>query len=260
MVKSGLFRGAALAVLMSGVVLEQTAAAAEPPIGSRLGERTEKNKVEDERKAAHAAHELAGCIVVKRGSAARNLLNSRSDAEVKKLQSQMTGEVDCIANLTGNAFVQGVQVSYPTAIMRGDLAEELLERDRPAAARLQPLPIQRIYSRPWFAFTGRHVSVDEMATCLSDINPAAVMALVESAPFSDEENAAFGNLIPIMGSCLRVGTKLDAKREPLRAALAEALYQRMANPAEAAAAVAEADAKARDEARKEPPQAHATGQ
>jgi hypothetical protein len=58
------------------------------------------------------------------------------------------------------------------------------------------------------------------------------MALVDSEPFSGRENSAFANLIPLLGSCLVAGTKLEGKREPLRAALAEALYQRMANPGE----------------------------
>ncbi|HEX5258625.1 MAG TPA: hypothetical protein VFW35_07580, partial [Sphingomicrobium sp.] len=60
----------------------------------------------------------------------------------------------------------------------------------------------------------------------------AIMALLESEPFSEGESSAFSNLIAYMGPCLRAGTKLEGKPEPLRAALAEALYQRMKNPAE----------------------------
>jgi hypothetical protein len=64
----GLLTGAAIAVLM--IDLASPAARAEPPIGSRLGDRTEKQKTKNEKESALTAHELAGCIIVKRGSAA----------------------------------------------------------------------------------------------------------------------------------------------------------------------------------------------
>lgn len=225
------FVSAASAVLLAG-----TAAQAEPPIGSRLGERLERKKVQDERDAAQAAQQLAGCILAKRGSAGPDLLAARSEEEVAKLVSRMRGEIDCFAVIPRNAFVEGVAVAYPPDIMRGHLAEQLLIRNRTAVARLQPLPLQRTYSRSWYAFTGRHISLDEMAACVADTNPASIMALMGSEPHSDQENSAFKTLLPAMGPCLVAGTKLTGKREPLRAALAEALYQRLANPAESVVA------------------------
>jgi hypothetical protein len=226
-------------VIALSLVVAASAAFAEPPIGSRLGDRTRSNPVENQRDSAQIAHQLAGCIVAKRGSAGRDLLDSRNQEEVEKLNAKMDGELDCIANISRNALVEGVQVFYPPQVIRGDLAEVFLKRSRQEVARLQPLPIQKVYSRSWFAFTGRHVSVDEMAACVADTNPGAIMALVDSPPFSDDENAAFGKLVPFMGPCLQAGTKVDAKREPLRAAMAEALYQRMTNPAESVVAPTE---------------------
>jgi hypothetical protein len=209
---------------------------AEPPIGSRVGERLQKDQVNNERDAVQSAHQLAGCIIVKQGSAARDLLSARSDEEVKKLRAKMTGEFECIADLPGNDFVEGVEVNYPQDVMRGDLAEELIKRNRHDVSALQALPIQKIYARSWFQFTGRDVSVDEMAACVADTAPFAVVALVDAQPFSDSEGTAFAKLVPYMGPCLRAGTKLEGKREPLRAALAEALYQRFTNPSESIAA------------------------
>lgn len=234
--KSWIIAGAAVAVSLSSM----SASLAEPPIGSRLGDRADRKKVADDRDAIQAAHELAGCIVLKRGSSARELLNARDAKVVKEANARMTGEVDCIANLPEHPLAEGVRVIYPPDIMRGDLTEELLKRDRSAVAQLQPLPIQKTYSRSWFAFTQRHLSVDEMAACVADTNPSAIMALLQSNPLSNEEGAAFGNLMPSMGPCLVAGTKLDAKREALRAALAEALYQRLANPSESVIARSEA--------------------
>jgi hypothetical protein len=211
-------------------------ASAEPPIGSRLGDRLDKNRVNNERDAVQAAHQLAGCMLAKRGNAGRDLLAARSDEDVKKLQARLNGYVECFAVLPGNDLVEEVGVEFPDDIMRGDLAEELLKKDRYHLEALQPLPIQKVYSRSWFAFTSRDVSVDEMAACVADTNPSGIVALIDSQPFSDSEGKAFAGLVPNMGACLRAGTKLDGKREPLRAALAEALYQRMTNPAESTSA------------------------
>lgn len=220
----------ALLACASLCVLGTSAALAEPPIGSRVGERTQKQAISDQRAAVEIAHQFAGCILATRGSAGRDFLNARTEEELKASRKRIGGEEECFANFDRNDLVDGVEISYPPDVMRGDLAEELVKRDHAAAAQLQPLPLQKIYSRPWYAFTGRDVSVDEMATCVADTNPGAVLALLDSAPYSDGEGAAFANLVPYMGPCLRAGTKLAGAREPLRAALAEALYQRMANP------------------------------
>jgi hypothetical protein len=50
-------------------------------------------------------------------------------------------------------------------------------------------------------------------------------------PTTPEEGQAFAALSPDMGKCLRAGTKLQANRQSLRAALAEALFQRLNAPA-----------------------------
>jgi hypothetical protein len=221
--------GAAMAALNS---LMTASIAAEPPIGSRVGERLDKSEVRNDRDAVQAAHELAGCIVIKRPSTARSFLDARNREEVNKLALKMSGDVDCMVNIDRNDLVEGVRVTYPQEIMRGDIAEELLKRNQSAVQQLAPVPIEKTYARSWFAVTGRNMSVDEMSACVANTNPSAIMALVRAEPFSDEENFAFGNLIPAMGPCLVAGAKLDAKREPLRAALAEALYQRLMNPAE----------------------------
>ena len=216
----------------AGVCLAAAGAMAEPPIGSRLGNRTEKQQVKDQTDASQNAHELAGCQLVSRAAAARDLLKARDAEELKKIRANLSGEQECFANLNRNDLVDGVEVSYPPDVMRGDIAEELLKRQRGTVGQLQPLPIQKSYARSWFEFTGRDVSVDEMAACVADTNPMAIMALLDTTPQSTAEGAAFSNLIPYLGPCLVAGTKLEGAREPLRAALAEALYQRMENPAE----------------------------
>lgn len=226
------FLAGAVALATSFVWLAP-AALAEPPIGSRLGDRLQKKQVTNERDAAEAAHQLAACLLAKRDSAGRDFLAARSQEEVEKLARRLQGSVDCFSVMPRNGFVEAISVTYAQDVLRGNLAEVLLKGSRPAVAQLQPIPVRKRYVRNWFAFSGRHTSVDEMAACVADANPSEVMALIETAPFTDAEDLAVDRLIPDLGPCLQVGTTLDAKREPLRAALAEALYQRFAHPGEA---------------------------
>jgi len=144
--------------------------------------------------------------------------------------SKMMGEVTCFGDNASNDLV-GMRVALiPPDILRGMLAEAAFKRDGNGVQALQPLPIQQIYQRNWFAVTGRHVTVDEMGACIADTNPAGVLALARSVPTSKEESAAFTALGPNLGACLRAGTKLQASRQALRAALSEALYQRLNAP------------------------------
>jgi hypothetical protein len=75
-----------------------------------------------------------------------------------------------------------------------------------------------------------------MATCASESAPAETLALLKTLPYSDAEGAAFGAVAPHLGACLRAGVKVTGNRQSLRAALADALYQRVANPMPIAAA------------------------
>jgi hypothetical protein len=88
--------------------------------------------------------------------------------------------------------------------------------------------------------TQRDPIVDEMATCTADVNPMGTLALLQTEAYSDAEMAAVQTLAPDIGRCLRAGATLKANRQAMRAALAEALYQRtqpwpvQAAPAQAA--------------------------
>ena len=222
-----------VALLACASLCFTASAVAEPPIGSRLGERLEKSRGREGPDAVQTAHQMAGCVLAKRGTAGRDFLAARSEDTLEIFGKRVRGDFpDCMAVLPGNDYVEEVWLNIPPDILRGDIAEEYLKRDRSSVARLQPLPIQHKYSRTWFGFTGRNKSVDEMAACVADTNPAAIMAIIDTQPFSGAEGAAFKNIIPSLGVCLVAGTTLDGKPEPLRAALAEALYQRVTNPGE----------------------------
>lgn len=204
---------------------------ADPPLGSRLGDRIQRDPVKQEREAALGAQELARCLVNKQNAVVRQYLAAIDSNESKRLSRKMDGEHDCFNMAEGNDLVEGRQVLFPHDIFRGMLAEWMVKSEERRFAAMPALPRQLIYTRTWYSVSGRDVSVDEMATCVSESAPAETLSLLKTIPYSDGEGAAFGALGPSLGACLRAGVKVTGNRQSLRAALADALYQRVANPA-----------------------------
>ena len=220
-------------LLASAIGLSVSVAAmAEPPIGSRLGDRMTKNGRENEALSAQHGHEFASCLVNRRGLKAEALLRQKTEQGYEAAEKKLfEGQLDCF-NMWDDALhiTEGRSFSMPPEVLRGFLAEEMIKRDQARFGVLPALQRQLTYSRDWFGGTNRHVAVDEMATCVSETAPAQTMALIRAAPYSEAESNAFGELGPSLGACLQAGTKVDANRQTLRAALADALYQRVANP------------------------------
>ena len=202
-------------------------AIAEPRIGTRLGDRVKGEPVRDERAAARGAHEMVSCLVNRYQRQVRLLLAATSADQAQKAANRLNGDANCILLFEGNHLVEGVRVSFPPDVFRGMLAEHLLKKD-PDRLRLLPQlqPLQQIYVRPWYPATFRDPIVDEMATCVAEVNPAGTFAMLGTEPYGAAESTAMGALTAEFGRCLRAGAKLRANRQALRAALAEALYQR----------------------------------
>ncbi|MFD2499116.1 hypothetical protein ACFSTI_10125 [Rhizorhabdus histidinilytica] len=116
-------------------------------------------------------------------------------------------------------------------MLRGMMAEAVLEKTTKDEA-LQPLPAATggAYQRDWFAITGRDRTVDEMAVCTAEQNPAGIRDLLATRPESAEELAAVKAVGATLGPCLPQGATLKANRQSLRAALAEALFHRSTEP------------------------------
>ena len=204
-----------------------------PALGTRLGSRYRPGTVLPPAQAAKASMEIARCIDDRKSTETRAYLLSTSPKSARKGISKT--EVDCftlfLSAPASNDLTDARRASIPEDILRGMLAEADIHRLHPAIASLQPMVLQPAYSRPWFAVTTRHVFVDEMATCIADTNPAGVASLLSTEPYSPQEGAAIGSLSANFGSCLRAGAKLEANRQSLRAAIAEALFQRLYAPA-----------------------------
>jgi hypothetical protein len=84
--------------------------------------------------------------------------------------------------------------------------------------------------------TGRAGAIDQMATCVADIDPNGVLALSKTEFSSKKERKVFDALMPEVGKCLQAGAKLNTNQLGLRTALMEALYHRVYDPAPVAPA------------------------
>lgn len=175
--------------------------------------------------------ELGSCMYISHKSAALELLNTASTSQSDEALQRLKDEKTCFAHIPSESNLDTYVAAYSKGLMRGMIAEAAI-RSSSAAAGLRPLPLQqKRYVRPWFAATGRDPSVDEMSACIADTNPGGILALVGTLPNSAEESWAIGDLSPSLQRCLAAGTRLHADRTALRAALADALYQRVRDAA-----------------------------
>jgi hypothetical protein len=174
--------------------------------------------------------ELGSCMYISHKSTALELLNTTSAPQSDEALQRLKDEKTCFGHIPNESSLDTDVAAYSKGLMRGMIAEAAL-RSSSSAAALQPLPLQqKRYLRPWFAATGRDPAVDEMSACIADTNPGGILALVATAPGSAQESFALGDLTPSLQKCLAAGTQLHADRTALRAALADALYQRIRNP------------------------------
>jgi len=191
---------------------------------------------------ALASRQMAQCLYETHKDVALALLGATDNAYAEKAFRQLSGEVTCFNLIPSNEMVDSRIVSFPRDVLRGMLAENTLLRSRDAVIQLQPLPLQqKRYLRPWFVATGRDSSVDEMGACIADTDPTKIMRLIGTQPKSAQESEAFTALGDSLGKCLSAGTTLHASPEALRAALADALYQRVRDPQSSLAPTAVAE-------------------
>lgn len=218
-----------LAVLAA--MIAATPAYADPPTGSRLGDRNaaaaNQGKVTDS--DIQSAYQFAACLKAKRESTVRQFLDALTIEDLEKEWEQLSKGISCLNVNNERSDSDTTQFSFTTDVIRGMLAEAVLD-DQSGLADLPILPIQTTYSRPWFAVSGRNSAVDEMAVCVAEINPGAIVTLIKTLPRSEEEKQQVAALGPVLAPCLRNTAKLTANRLSLRAALAEGLYHRVFDP------------------------------
>lgn len=171
------------------------------------------------------------CLSQTRPAQVRQLLETSSSQASKLTYRALADDRRCFARVFPNGEFRPEDMAFSQDLLRGELAEKALLSRTGAVAALQPLPLQqKRYIRSWFAVTGRNPAVDEMGACMADTDPGAIMALIRTGHGSVDESAAIGSMSQSLTKCLSAGTRLNAGREALRAALADALYQRLTQP------------------------------
>ncbi|HWJ37441.1 MAG TPA: hypothetical protein VNR86_01595 [Sphingomicrobium sp.] len=171
------------------------------------------------------------CLAESRPAQVRQLLQASSAAAASLSFHALADDSRCFSRVFPSGEFRPEDLSFSQDLLRGRLAEQALLAQAGAALALQPLPLQqKRYLRSWFATTGRNPAVDEMGACMADTDPSQIIALIKTDPGTSDETAVLGALSPSLTRCLSAGTRLDAGRQALRAALADALYQRLTNP------------------------------
>jgi hypothetical protein len=177
-----------------------------------------------------AQQRYVACISEMRPAQVRQLLQASTADDAKLPYHALADDDRCFARVYGNKEFRPADV-LAQDMLRGKLAEQALRVRETDVARLAALPLQqKRYIRIWFGATGRHPAVDEMAVCMADTVPGGIVELIKTSPGGGDERDAITALGPNLTKCLGVGTRLDASRQALRAALADALYQRLSKP------------------------------
>jgi hypothetical protein len=181
--------------------------------------------------AADTLQRYVACLSQTRPAQVRQLLQSSSAAAANLTYHALADDNRCFTRVFPSGEFRPEDIAFSQDLLRGRLAEQALLAQSAAVAALQPLALQqKRYVRSWFVATGRNEAVDEMGACMADTNPAGILAVIKTEPGSSDESAAISAMSPSLAKCLSAGTRLDAGRQALRAALADALYQRLSNP------------------------------
>ena len=210
----------------------------DPAIGSRLNPGTRRQYNADMGNPQESMFRFTECTVSLNEGRMRTYLDTRSKAELETA-SRAFDQSDRATRCAIDAYVGGdaalFQFGSDTGVLRGMTAEAFLRKYR-VGTGLPPLALQPKYPRDWHAMTGRPAQIDEMATCVAEVNPAGIMAVTKTEFGSKKEKKALDSLAPTVGKCLLAGAKLTTNQLGLRTALAEALYHRVFDPAAAVTA------------------------
>ena len=174
---------------------------------------------------------MASCLFERYPQRAERLLYSTTASAAEAAYVSLLDEPLCGPKVVGDREFTPDEALGAIHLMRGMLAEQAIKASWAQAQALAALPVQqRGYARPWSAASGRNPAVDEMSVCVADTNPSGILALLQTAPSSTSESAAMSRLDGSIKRCLTANLTLAVNNRMVRAALADALYQRVRNP------------------------------
>jgi hypothetical protein len=221
-----------LASMLIVGILCDVAVLAEPPVGSRLGERLVpiKPKSFKAENVIFSMHNFASCLYFKRPKSVITKLVSLDPDIQRSVDLTLAEPVDCKALMTDDPWAEMTYIDTNPLFWRGILAEVVLKKKNHIGAKALPLsalPFQDNYIRPWFAVSKRPKDIDIMGVCMVETQPAAVLELLDTKPQSLEEKKSIMNVVGLLGPCLRDGVELKADRLTLRSVMAEAYFHRI---------------------------------
>ncbi|MFN3515904.1 MAG: hypothetical protein ACK4YM_01955 [Novosphingobium sp.] len=194
--------------------------------GSRLDPLLRSRANADKRSFDAATLRYIECAVTRREIPLRRALDARTEQQFDKSLDALNNVPRCAMAAYLPEDTAAFNLTSERGTLRGFLAEALIEKYPVKVQQLTPQPIQRSYERSWYPLTGRDRAIDEMATCVAEVNPGGVVKLLSSEIGSAEEKAAVAAIAPSLGSCLAQGYQLNINSLGLRTALAEGLYHR----------------------------------
>lgn len=204
-------------------------------LGSRLDPAVRKIENADTSGSDAALYRFVECAVTRREFKVRAVLDARTEPAYAKAIESLSDAQRCASDAYVAQDASVIMFTADRGVLRGYVGEAFLKKEHKRVEALAPLAAQRSYTRDWYVMTGRPQAIDEMATCVADINPAGIDGLLKTGIGSKEEKAAIGAIAPSLGTCLATGYKLNANRLSIRTALAEALYHRAFDAPEGAA-------------------------
>lgn len=214
--------------LGAAAALGGTAATAQTPTSSQdVIPNTRTPPLSNVALADRAFRDLVGCVIRYQPDRTRNLLGTiPGTPEEGRILHSFDSRMETCYDVfrTGRGALM-----YQDNLLRGFVAEAYYGRDFPAgispAAGAAP-ELVAAWERP--RPTGGAVTQIEMlhamARCVTARQPAAVGALLRTAPLSPEERAALRPLQADLSACLDSGVQLGASRQSLRGLLAEAAF------------------------------------
>ena len=218
------------------VAIAASTAHAEPPTGSRMGNRIKKVENASFRDPYVIAYRVARCAAALKRPDVRRIIDAPTVAAREEARTRVNHLSNCNASYLFGNEAEYLSYSIDQNVNDGMYAEAVLMEDK-VSRNLPALPIQSDYTRGWFAASERKPVLNETAVCVANIAPAKVFALFDTKIASKEEMAATNAMGGELGQCVPAGIEMHIDARGLRSALGEAMYHRAYDqPAAAAAA------------------------
>lgn len=209
----------ALTVISAPVFAQRT--------GSRIG------RTAGPRDGAGALAIIADCLLDRHAEmAARWIGTLPGTAEEMKLFSGITEDLGLCMSMNKHLVLDNKRVSFKAITLRNPVATALATR---ILAKLPRSFVPDAAAEPWFEVqlkahpAGARIdrgalARDDYGHCVATRKWAGSRDLLLSSPGSPEEQAAIGQMMPVLGPCLTEGTSLQLTAANIRLMLAQPVY------------------------------------